>query len=187
MVPPLEQALEPLLHLDSPLRFTIRKVGGLPFGIGSDHDSYLSAGVPGFQWLQSGRADYAFTHHTQNDTFEQAIPEYQRHSSVVVALGALGIADLPELLPRSGLRTDLAKRKSLGARLDDAMQIVELTKDGPADKAGMKLGDKVVKMNDELLPDSFSLGKALKIASRQATLLVEREGKEHCVRITFPE
>lgn len=187
MVPLFEQALEPLLHLDSSLKFAIRKVGGLPFGIGSDHDSYLSIGVPGFHWIQSGRASYNFTHHTQHDTFERAIPEYQRHSSMVVALGALGIADLPELLPRAGLRAVLPRRKSLGARLDDAMVVVELTKDGPAEKAGLRLGDKLVRMNDEPLPDGAALGQALKAATREATLLIHREGQERRVSITFPD
>ena len=187
MVPAFEKALEPLLHLDTELRFAIRKVGGLPFGIGSDHDSYLSVGVPGFHWLQSGRANYFFGHHTQNDTFELAIPEYQRHTSMVVALGALGIADLPELLPRAGLRPILTKRKSLGALLNDEMLVVELTKDGPAEKAGVKLGDKVVKMNGQSLDDSFALGQALKSTPKEATLLIQREGKEQRIGITFPE
>jgi len=186
MVPSLEKALEPLLHLDADLKFKIRKVGGLPFGIGSDHDSYLTAGVPGFHWLQAGRADYSFGHHTQNDTLALVIPEYQRHTSMVVAIGALGIANLPELLPRTGLRAAI-RRKSLGARLGDDMQVVELSKDGPAEKAGVKLGDKVVRMNGQPLEDVFALGRALKGTPKEATLLIQREGKEQEIGISFPD
>jgi len=187
MVPLFEEGLERLRSLDAEMKFTIRKVGGLPFGIGSDHDSYLSVGVPGFHWLQSGRADYFFGHHTQNDTFTLVIPEYQRHTSLVVAIGALGIADLPDLLPRTGLRAMRMNRKSLGARLNDEMQVVELAKDGAAEKAGLMLGDKVVKMNGQPLEDSFALGQALKSTPKEATLLVQREGNEQRIVITFPD
>jgi hypothetical protein len=186
MVPPLEKALEPLLHLDPELKFRIRQVGGLPFGIGSDHDSYLTQGVPGFHWLQAGRANYALGHHTQNDTLALVIPEYQRQSSLVVAIGALGIANLPELLPRTGLRA-APKRKSLGARLSDEMHVVELTKDGPAEKAGVKLGDKVVRLNGQPLEDVFALGRALKSTPAEATLRIQRDGKEQEIGITFPD
>ncbi|HVR86614.1 MAG TPA: M20/M25/M40 family metallo-hydrolase, partial [Planctomycetota bacterium] len=111
MVPIFEKAFEPLLSLDPDMKFQIKKVAGLPQGIGSDHDSYLAAGVPGFFWLQAGRAKYGFGHHTQNDTFALAIPEYQRHTSMVVAIGALRIADLPELLPRENLTAKGTKRR----------------------------------------------------------------------------
>jgi len=187
MMPLFEKALEPLLQLEGDLKFAIRKSGGLPFGIASDHDSYLSVGVPGFHWLQAGRADYLFGHHTQHDTIALAIPEYQRHSSMVVAIAALGIADLPELLPRKGLRALATRCKSLGARLDDDMQVVELTKDGPAAKAGVKVGDKVVKMNGKPLEDIFALGDALKTTPNGARLLIQREGKECEIGVTFPD
>src|SRR6185295_12570494 len=177
MVPALEKALAPLLQLDEDRSFRIRKGGRLPFGTGSDHDSYLTAGVPGFHWLQSGRADYAFGHHTQNDTLALVVPEYQRHSSMVVAVSALRIANLPDLLPRTGLRA-APKRRSLGAGLGDEMQVVELAKDGPAEKAGVKLGDKVVRMNGEPLEDVFALAQALKSTPKEAVLLIRREGSE---------
>lgn len=60
------------------------KVKSLPRGIGSDHDAFLAAGVPGFFWQQAGRANYTFTHHTRNDTYAAAIPEYQQHSATAI-------------------------------------------------------------------------------------------------------
>ena len=76
---------------------TIRARGG------SDHVPFIRAGVPGFFWMQRGRAVYRTTHHTQYDTFESIVSEYQEHSSIVIAVGALGTANLDHLLPRDGI------------------------------------------------------------------------------------
>jgi carboxypeptidase Q len=187
MLPIFEEALEPLLSLDADMKFTIRKVGGLPFGIGSDHDSYLGVGVPGFFWLQAGRAKYGLGHHTQNDTFALAIPEYQRHTSMVVAIGALRIANLPELLPRAGLRAAGAKRRLLGIQLDDGMQIVSVVKDGPADKAGVKAGDKLIKLNGQQVGDTIMLGQAIQSAPKEMKIVIQRDGKDQELTVTLPD
>jgi hypothetical protein len=187
MVSPFEKALGPLITLDTDMKFEIRKSGGLPFGIGSDHDSYLAVGVPGFHWLQAGRADYPFGHHTQNDTIELAVPEYLRHTSMVIALGALGIADLPDLLPRTGLRAPARKRKAIGAQFQDGMQVLELVKDGPAERAGMKIGDRLVTLNGHSVSDVFLLDEAIQSAPKGAMLGIRREGKDLELRISFPD
>jgi hypothetical protein len=187
MVPIFETAFEPLLKLDPEMKFVIRKVSGLPRGIGSDHDSYLAVGVPGFFWLQAGRAKYGLGHHTQNDTFDKAIPEYQRHTSVVVAIGALRIADLPDLLPRQGLTAPQAKRRMLGIQLDPDMVITEVLKDGPAEKAGVKAGDRIVRLNGQQVGDSIMLGQAIQSAPKETKLIISRDGKEQEVVITFPD
>ena len=189
MLPLMEKAMEPLVALDGELKFGVKKVQGLPFGIGSDHDSYLGVGVPGLYWLQSGRAKYVFGHHTQNDTYELAIPEYQRHTSKVVAIGALRIADLPELLPRSGLRSLQAqgKRRMLGVQLDDMLQVVDLVKDGAAEKAGVKVGDKLVKFNNQQIGDTAGLSQTLQKAPKDSKLVVQRDGKEVEIPVTIPD
>ena len=98
MLSDLEQVFAPVRHLDNDkYPFVVAKVGGLRGG-GSDHASFLAANVPGFFWRQDGTARYQRTHHTQFDTYDAAIPDYQRHSSLVVALGAYGIANLDHLL-----------------------------------------------------------------------------------------
>lgn len=186
MAPLFEKALEPLMNLDSEMKFTVRKVGGLPFGIGSDHDSYLAAGVPGFFWLQAGRAKYGLGHHTQNDTFSLAIPEYQRHTSMVVAIGALRIADLPNLLPRDGLRAAKDNRRRLGVQVDDAMKITEVVKDGPADKAGMIPGDRLIRLNGQQVGDTIMLGQAIQSAPKETKVVIQRNGKEEEMLVTFP-
>ena len=106
-----EQVFAPVKDLDPQYPFELRKVAGLTGG-GSDHASFLTANVPGFFWRQSGKARYQHTHHTQFDTFDAAVPEYQRHSSLVVALAAYGIANLDHLLSRDKLRMPGAQCQS---------------------------------------------------------------------------
>jgi hypothetical protein len=101
MMADLEQVFKPVMALDSSMPFSVRKVAGFSGGMGgSDHASFTMAGAPGFFWGQAGKARYNTTHHTQLDTYDAAIPEYQKHSSVVVALGSFGIANLDHLLSR---------------------------------------------------------------------------------------
>jgi hypothetical protein len=189
MFPLMEKAMEPLVNQDSELKFNVKKVQGLPFGIGSDHDSYLGVGVPGLYWLQSGRAKYVYGHHTQHDTYELAIPEYQRHTSQVVAIASLRIADLPELLPRQGLRSLQAqgKRRMLGVQLDETMQVLDLVKDGAAEKAGVKVGDKLVKFNNQQIGDTAVLSQSLQKAPKDSKLVVQRDGKEVEIPVTIPD
>jgi predicted metalloprotease with PDZ domain len=187
MVPIFEKAFEPLLSLDPDMKFQIKKVAGLPQGIGSDHDSYLSAGVPGFFWLQAGRAKYGFGHHTQNDTFALAIPEYQRHTSMVVAIGALRIADLPELLPRENLTAKGTKRRLLGVQIDEEMEIQEVMKDSLAEKSGIKSGDRLLKLNGVQIGDTIMLGQAMQSAPKTSTITLRREGKDLTLELTFPD
>jgi carboxypeptidase Q len=188
MIPLLEKVLDPLVKLDPSMRFEVRKVPALPRGIGSDHDSYLAVGVPGFYWLQSGRAKYPFGHHTQNDTLALAIPEYQRHTSIVVAVSALRIADLAEMLPRTNLTSSAPRsRRMLGVQLDDEMIVVEVIESGAADKAGVKTGDKLVKLNETPVADTKDLGRAIQAAPKASKVVVKREGKELEFPVTFPD
>src|SRR6202008_4094705 len=71
----MEVAMAPVIGLDQAMPFTIRNVPGLRGG-GSDHASFLAAGVPGFFWGQAGKAVYSRTHHIQHDTFAQAVADY---------------------------------------------------------------------------------------------------------------
>ncbi|HEX8201267.1 MAG TPA: M20/M25/M40 family metallo-hydrolase, partial [Isosphaeraceae bacterium] len=139
----MDEALAPLLGLDAAMPFALRDVPGLRPG-GSDHDSFLRAGVPGFFWGQSGRADYRRTHHTQFDTYDAAVPAYQRHSALVVALAAFGIAELDHRLPRQGLVAP-SNRRVVGVQLDD-LTIVEVLPESVAAAAGLRPGDVIVRV-----------------------------------------
>ena len=69
---------------------------------GSDHASFNREGVPGFFWDEVGRADYGYSWHTQNDTFDVAIEEYLIQSATNAAVVAYNLANAPGLLPRAG-------------------------------------------------------------------------------------
>jgi hypothetical protein len=79
-----------------------------PFGVtdlslrrmgGSDHASFDRAGVPGF-YCQQEPAEYRFTHHSQSDTLDKAHEPDLIQGAQVMAVAALRVANLPDLLPR---------------------------------------------------------------------------------------
>lgn len=102
--PIFEQVFAEAMKLDERAPFEINVVEAIRPRGGSDHVSFIRAGVPGYFWRQRGRATYRTTHHTQYDTYDSVVPEYQQHSSIVIALGALKTANLDELLPRDGVQ-----------------------------------------------------------------------------------
>jgi carboxypeptidase Q len=179
MLSDLEQVFAPVKELDHDFPFEVRKVAGLSGG-GSDHASFLSANVPGFFWRQAGKARYQHTHHTQFDTYDQAVPEYQKHSSLVIALGAFGIANLDHLLSREKLRAPgggMANRRSIGAQLED-MIVSEVTDDGLGKKAGLKEGDTILKIDGTKVSDLMEMRRALQGGEPKKTVTVLRNGKE---------
>jgi hypothetical protein len=76
---------------------TIKMAGG------SDHIVFLAEGVPAFWLKQEGDTTVMYPAHTKNDTFDRVIPEYLEHSATVMALGALGTANLDHMLSREKL------------------------------------------------------------------------------------
>ena len=192
MVPLFEKVFAPVLKLDPEMPFAIRPVKNLPFMIGSDHDSYLMAKVPGFFWDQKGRADYGHTHHTQHDTYDAAIPEYQHHTSQVIAVGALGIANLPGLLPRrqeiTGQPNAAVSPRRLGVELDaETMTIQAVHAEGVAAASKLKAGDKILAVEGAAVKDRTELANALNEGGTRKKLKVLRAGKEVSVEIVFPE
>jgi len=67
---------------------------------GTDHLSFEAVGVPGFACRQD-IDEYRFTHHTQSDTFDKAKDVNLVQGAQVLAVTALRVANLPELLPRA--------------------------------------------------------------------------------------
>ncbi len=103
MEPMLRQAVEPMNYAfsDVPIELIVRDGGGLRGGGGgSDHASFIAVGIPGFFWGKSGRADYRYAWHTQNDKFDQGIPEYLIKNATVSALAAYVVGSADTLLPR---------------------------------------------------------------------------------------
>ena len=171
-----EQVFAPIKELDDKFPFELRKVGGLSGG-GSDHASFLTANVPGFFWRQAGSARYQRTHHTQYDTFDAAIPEYQKHSALVVALAANGIANLDHLLSRDKLRAPGGGRRMLGVQLDELI-VIEVEDDSAAQKGGMREGDEILKIDGTKLADRMELTRALRAGGAKKVVTVLRDGKE---------
>ena len=71
--------------------------GGI--GAGTDHYPFHSEGVPGFACNQD-MDEYRFTHHTQSDTFDKAKEPNLIQGAQVLAVTAVRVANLPELLPQ---------------------------------------------------------------------------------------
>ncbi len=187
-----QTAFAPVTGLDPEMPFAIGKTPGLRAAGGSDHVSFITAGVPGFFWRQSGKAVYRHTHHTQFDTFDAAIPPYQKHSAVVAAIGALGIANLDHLLSRDKLMAPPgtggggggAGRRTMGVALDDN-KVVEVIAGGVAERAGIKSGDLIVKVGDRAVGTSEEISEAVQGGGAELTINLIREGKTIEIKISF--
>jgi hypothetical protein len=187
-----EKVFEPVMNLNPDLPFTLKDVDGIPRGIGSDHESFLAKGVPGFFWTQEGRADWRRGIHTQFDTFDLVIPEYLEHSTTVIALTALGVGNLDGLLSREGmLEAGGGRRRGGGGRrlgvMLDENTIAEVMADSAAEKAGMKAGDKIVKIGDQEVSDRQSLIRAIMGGDPKKKVVFEREGKRMEAIIDWPQ
>jgi carboxypeptidase Q len=66
---------------------------------GTDHQSFEAVGVPGFACAQEGD-EYFLTHHTPSDTFDKAKEPNLIQGAEVMAVTAMRVANLPDLLPR---------------------------------------------------------------------------------------
>jgi Zn-dependent M28 family amino/carboxypeptidase len=66
---------------------------------GSDHNSFDQVGVPGLV-AQQDMSEYRLTHHSQSDTLDKASEPDLIQGAQVLAVAALRVANLPQLLPR---------------------------------------------------------------------------------------
>ncbi|MFK7742393.1 MAG: M20/M25/M40 family metallo-hydrolase [Planctomycetota bacterium] len=162
--------------------FNLRVVPRVTGGGGSDHASFIAALVPGLNWGLKGRADYfQHTWHTQWDVFENAIEEYQRHTATVVALAALGTANLDEMLDREGVQPRGSRRNNQSTAFASAWFGAEMKQfrfdsvkeDGRAKKLGVQKGDVLIAIE----------GK--KLESMRQVFQFAREAKGEMVRFTF--
>lgn len=98
--PIMEAAFAPSVKAfpDMPQKFEVVK--SMTDDWGSDHAPFNFVGVPGFDTIETGRADYWHIWHTQFDTYDQSIPEYLVQSSTNHAIVSYYLACLPEVLPR---------------------------------------------------------------------------------------
>jgi hypothetical protein len=93
LIPLLEPELVTLKTLDGWKGLDPGSIGG------TDHQSFDRVGVPGFACRQD-TDEYRLTHHTQTDTFDKAKEPNLIEGAQVMAITAMRIANLPDLLPR---------------------------------------------------------------------------------------
>lgn len=186
MRPIFEKVFAPVMKLNKEMAFEIDEVDVLTGHQGSDHASFLDAGVPAFFWNQKGRANYDYAHHTQHDNFDQAIPEYQKRSALVVSVGAYGIACQDRLLPRENVATggDQRPRRMLGVHLD-GLVVTAVMENSPAQKAGVQEGDEIVTLDSKEVKDMGALRRAIQVSKKKCVLVVRRDGKLLDVSVTF--
>ena len=173
MRPQIEKAFAPVMQLSpETYPFTLDQADSLRPG-GSDHTPFIGAGVPGFFWNQDGRSDYDFVHHTQHDTLANVIDEYQRHSAMVVALGAYGLANLDEMLDRTNSAP--VPRRRLGASMDGSK--IRDVQDGVGKKAGLRPGDVIVAVEGEPVEGRWGAVRAMQKGGPKKKVTVQRGGK----------
>lgn len=97
-------------HPDFP--FTVSKRQGEPrpkptTAGGSDHAYFAMNGVPTLGFNIQDPKGYNFSYgeiwHTERDTYNKSIPEYQEHTATCTAVVLYGLANLDHLLSREGL------------------------------------------------------------------------------------
>ena len=109
-LPPAVNAAFPAMPI------AIRYGDRMPGGGGSDHASFVAAGVPAISW---GKADkpvsYTYIWHTQNDNLENVYPEGLIQSSTCSALTMYLLLNADSKLPRPPRSSESASSALLGA------------------------------------------------------------------------
>ncbi|MBE0674908.1 MAG: M28 family peptidase [Bacteroidales bacterium] len=107
-----EKICKPMNSINPDFPFVLRKretpPGPRPTSAGgSDHAYFALNGVPTLSCTLGDTKGYDFNYgeiwHTERDTYDMSIKEYQEHFSVVQAVMVYGIANLDKLLSRNGL------------------------------------------------------------------------------------
>jgi len=113
-----EKICKPLNSINPDFPFTLTKRTQPPrlrpvTAGGSDHAYFAINGVPTLSFDIPDAKGYDFNYgeiwHTERDTYNKSIPEYQTHTSVVTAVVVYGLANLDHLLSREGLYSDSSK------------------------------------------------------------------------------
>ena len=102
----------PLQNAHPEFKFTVNKREGEPRqrptkAGGSDHAYFAMNGVPTVSFHLTDPKGYNFSYdeiwHTERDTYNKSIPEYQEHAATCTAIVLYGLANLDHLLSREGL------------------------------------------------------------------------------------
>jgi hypothetical protein len=89
---------------------------------GTDSGPFAVAGVPTITFNTGDPKGYNFSYqeiwHTERDTYDKSIPEYQQHTAIVTAVVVYGIANLDHLLSREGYWLEKPLDKETGRKGD---------------------------------------------------------------------
>lgn len=103
---------EPLNSINPDFPFTLKKREGEPrprptTAGGSDHAYFAMNGVPTLSFDIPDYKGYNFNYqeiwHTERDTYDKSITEYQEHTAIVTAVVAYGLANIDHILSREDL------------------------------------------------------------------------------------
>jgi hypothetical protein len=110
-----EKVCKPLnsINPDFPFKLTKRTQPPRPRPTnagGSDYAHFAMNGVPTIRFEAPDSKGYNFDYgeiwHTERDTYDKSIAEYQEHTAVVTAVVVYGLANLDHLLSREGLYSE---------------------------------------------------------------------------------
>jgi len=116
-----EMICKPLDSINPDFPFTLNKRTQPPrprptAARGSDHAYFAINGVPTLSFEIPDIKGYNFNYneiwHTERDTYNKSIPEYQEHTSVVTAVVVYGLANLDHLLSRKDLYSEPEDKNS---------------------------------------------------------------------------
>lgn len=113
-----EKISKPLNSINPDFPFTLKKRTDAPrprpaTAGGSDHAHFAMNGVPTLNFDGPDVKGYNFNYgeiwHTERDTYDKSIAEYQEQVSVVTAVVVYGLANLDHILSRDGLYSEPKK------------------------------------------------------------------------------
>ncbi|MRR22902.1 M28 family peptidase, partial [bacterium] len=111
-----EKICRPLNSINPELPFTLKKrtepARPRPATAGgSDHAYFAMNGVPTLRFDEPDVKGYNFNYgeiwHTERDTYDKSIAEYQEHTSVITAVIVYGLATLDHILSREELYSEV--------------------------------------------------------------------------------
>jgi len=106
------------INPDFPFQLSRRKPSKKPSAArGTDSGSFAVKGIPTIGFRTGDPKGYNFSYgeiwHTERDLYNKSIPEYQKHTAIVTAVVAYGIADLKHLLSREGYYLETEYKEEL--------------------------------------------------------------------------
>ncbi|MGL5785419.1 MAG: M28 family metallopeptidase [Bacteroidales bacterium] len=99
------------VNQDFPFEITVLTPGKRPKSMGgTDASVFAVQGIPTVSLRTADPKGYDFNYneiwHTERDLYNKSIPEYQKHAATVMAMTALGIANMDTMFPRSEVYSD---------------------------------------------------------------------------------